>query len=522
MKSRYIILALAFVALILAAGCTTTQTAQTNTGNDSKVLIIGEMWEPDSIDPAGHNSGTLICEKALITETLVGANADFSLKPALATSWKQIDPHTWEFTLRPDVVFHDGTPLTASAVKFSLDRVATVNPSVKEMMKYASSEAVNDTTLRITTTEENPVLPAYLHYPATSIISPTSLDADGNLIKPIGTGPMMFKNFDEQTGTLTAEKNDQWWGGDIGLDGMVLRPITDPNTRALAIENGEVDFTVDVPYSETDMIDGMDGINVEKYETPRLYKIDCNLNHTPLQDKRVRQAISYAINRDDIVSNVLYNVGKSAAGPFLPTMVWADKSLTPYPCNQTKAKELLAEAGWTDTDGDGIVDKNGEPLKLEMITYSERPGLPPMGEAIAAELKEVGIKADFDVMEYGSLDDRRKAGDWDLYLSAYTIAMVPDPQYILTNWYSTNGTDNNAGYSNPAVDAAIEEAGQISDLDARYQKFSAVQDIVYDDVPIIPVAYYGVAVVKKDTVKGYVFDPTAHDYRINPNMTIEK
>lgn len=77
MKSRYIILALAFVALILAAGCTTTQTAQTNTGNDSKVLIIGEMWEPDSIDPAGHNSGTLICEKALITETLVGANADF-------------------------------------------------------------------------------------------------------------------------------------------------------------------------------------------------------------------------------------------------------------------------------------------------------------------------------------------------------------------------------------------------------------------------------------------------------------
>ncbi|MDK2974858.1 MAG: peptide/nickel transport system substrate-binding protein [Methanofollis sp.] len=519
MNTQYSIVALAFVALILVAGCTTTRTAQGNT--DSKILPIGEMWEPDSIDPAGHDSGTLICEKALITETLVGANADFSLKPALATSWKQREPHTWEFTLRPGVVFQDGTPLTASAVKFSLDRVARVNPSVKEMMKYASSEVVNETTLRITTTEENPVLPAYLHYPAISIISPTSLDANGDLIKPIGTGPMTFRSFDEQTGTLTVEKNEQWWGGGVGLDGMVLRPITDPNTRALAIENGEVDFTVDVPYSETDMINAMDGINVEKYETPRLYKIDCNLNHTPLQDTRVRQAISSAINRDDIVTNVLYNVGKPAAGPFLPSMVWADKSLAPYPCNQTKARVLLGEAGWTDTDGDGILDKNGAPLELEMITYSERPGLPPMGEAIAAELKEAGIKVDFDVMEYGSLDDRRKAGDWDLYLAAYTIAMVPDPQYILTNWYSTDGTDNNAGYSNPAVDALIEEAGEISDLNTRYQKFSAVQDIVYDDLPIIPVAYYGVAIVKKDTVNGYVFDPTAHDYRINPNMTIE-
>lgn len=516
-------------AIVMTSGCSSTKGNETgevvsepNISEPNNTLVLGEMWDIDSINPIDGDAGVLICEKAAITETLIGANEDFSLKPGLATSWKQLDEDTWEFKLRNNVTFHDGSKMTAKEVKFTLEKVISENSKVASMLNIDSIEAVDNYTIKIKTKEINPILPAILHYPDTAIISPSSYNEKGEVVKPVGTGPYKFGSFDDKTKTLTVVKNKNWWGGKVGLDKMVIKGIPDPNTRAMAIENGEVDLTVDVPYSETDRINAIDGINVEKYKTPRIYKIDLNLKHEPLEDIRVRQAMSYAINRSDIAENVLYNVGEAAGGPFLPTMVWANKSLKPYSQNLKKADELLTAAGWVDTDGDGIRDKNGKPLKLNLMTYSARPGLPPMAEAIAAQLKEVGIDAEVEVIEMGAINDRIKEGNWDLYLAAYNIAMVPDPEYILTNWYMTNGTDNNPGYSNPKVDSLITEARKITDLKERYKKFNEVESIVYDEQPMIIVAYYGCAIVKKDYVKGYVFDPTAHDYRINADMHIEK
>lgn len=494
--------------------------SQPERGSENNTLVLGEMWDIESIDPI-NGDGTLVCEKAAITETLVGANENFSLKPELATSWEQLDENTWEFKLRNNVTFHDGSKMTAKEVKFTLEKVISENSKVASMLKIDSIEVVDDYTLKIKTKEINPILPGVLHYPDTAIISPSSYNEKGEFVKPVGTGPYKFDSFDERTRILTVVKNENWWGGKVGLDKLILKGIPDPNTRAMAIENGEVDFTVDVPYSETDRVDAIDGINVEKYKTPRVYKLDLNLKHEPLEDVRVRQAISYAINRSDIAENVLYNVGEAAAGPFLPTMVWANKSLKPYSQDLKKADELLTAAGWVDTDGDGIRDKDGKPLKLNLMTYAARPGLPPMAEAMAAQLREAGIGIETEVMEMGSIDDRREKGNWDLYLAAYNIAMVPDPEYILTNWYMTNGTDNTPGYSNPKVDTLITEARKITDPNERYKKFNEVEAIVYDEQPMIIVAYYGCAIVKKDYVKGYVFDPTAHDYRINAGMYLE-
>ncbi len=106
-----------------------------------------------------------------------------------------------------------------------------------------------------------------------------------------------------------------------------------------------------------------------------------------------------------------------------------------------------------DTNGDGIRDKDGKDLEFKLMTYSERPGLPPMAETIAAELKEAGIKVTAEVMDYGAIEDNTESGNWDLYLAAFNIAMVPDPEYVLNNWYYTDGPDNGPGYSNPKVDA---------------------------------------------------------------------
>ncbi|MBP2030786.1 peptide/nickel transport system substrate-binding protein [Methanohalophilus levihalophilus] len=520
MKNQY--LSILFVILVLAgsvfmSGCTSSGEESVASG---QTLVLGEMWDIDGIDPAVE--GTVIGEKAAVTETLVGANSDFSLKPELAESWEQTDDYTWVFTLRQGVKFHDGSTMTAEDVKFSLERTIAENTRVESMLKIDSINVIGDHTLEITTTDLNPILAGILHYPDLGIISASSFNENGEFVKPIGTGPYVFESYDEQTRVLTVVKNDEWWGGEVGLEKMILKGMPDPNTRAMAIENGELDFTVDVPYSETDHIDSIEGIIVEKYSTPRVYKMDTNLQNEALADVRVRQAISYAINRDDIVEHVLYNVGEPAAGPFLPVMAWTNKDLKPYDQDLEKAKELLTEAGWVDTDGDGIRDKDGEALEFELLTYSARPGLPPMAEAIAAQLKDVGISVSPQVLEWGAISDKQKNGDWELLLAAYNIAMVPDPEYVLSNWYTTTGPDNGPGYSNPEVDALVEEARTIKDLDLRYQKFNEVEAIVYEEQPMILVAYYGCAIVKKDSVKGYVFDPTAHDYRINAAMYMEE
>ncbi|RQW81012.1 MAG: ABC transporter substrate-binding protein [Methanothrix sp.] len=504
-----ILLLLALLILGLGAG-----------KSESNTLVVGEMFDITTNDLDPVEDGSVLAEKALVTEELVGVNPDLSLKPSLAESWTQKNDKTWEIKLRDDVYFHDGSKLTANDVKLSLERANKQNSKVASLLKMQSIEVVDPTTLVIKTSEVNPILPAVLHYPSTAIISQKSLNDKGELVTPIGTGPFKIDGFDPQTHILTVAKNDKWWGGEVKLEKIILKPIQDPNTRALALQSEDVDFTVDVPYNEVESIGKMDGINVQTFQNPRIYYLSFNFKHAPLDDAKVRQAIAYGIDKEAIVKYVLFGVGKSAIGPFMPSFNWANQSLVAYELNVPKAKSLLEEAGWKDTDGDGIVDKDGKPLEISLYTWPQRPGQPPMAESIAGQLKDIGIKVKVDVIDYTVIDERRSKGDWDVVLGAMNVAMVPDPSYILEMNFKTGGAWN-YGYSNSQVDKLLQEAATSTDQKERFDKFNKVQGIVQNELPIITVAYYGLAIAKRDYVKGYEFDPTAHDYRLSPEMYIE-
>jgi len=489
--------------------------------NSDNTLVVGEMFDitSDALDPV--EDGSVLAEKALITEPLIGVNPDLTIKPLLAASWSQIDDNTWEFKLRDDVYFHDGSKMTADDVKLSLERANKLNSRITSLLKMMSIEVVDPTTLRIKTSEMNPILPAILHYPSTVILSQNSLDKDGNVVTPIGTGPFQFENFDAQTHELTVVRNDKWWDGIPKLEKIVLKPIQDPNTRAMAIENGEVDFTVDVPYNEVERINALDGITVEKYENPRIYYLYFNFQHSPLDDAKVRQAIAYGMDKNSIVEYVLFGVGNAAIGPFMPSFSWANDKLVPYDYDVEKARNLLAQAGWKDNDGDGLVDKDGKPLALSLFTWPQRPGQPPIAEALASQMKEIGIKVNVDVIDYSVIDERQSRGEWDMVLAAMNVAMVPDSSYILDSNFKTGGSSNH-GSSNPEVDRLLDDASKTKDQEKRLEYFNQVQEIVQEELPFITVAYYGLAIAMKDSIKGYVFDPTAHDYKLNPEMYIEK
>lgn len=485
-----------------------------------KTLVVGEMWSIRGVDPAKR--GSFVKEKAMIVDTLVEANPDFTLRPGLAESWEQISDIQWKFHLRKGVKFHDGTELTADTVKWSIERALKINPPVKAVTMIKSIEVVDKNTLLFTTEEPYAAFPASLEYPNLGIVSPTSgTDDKGIIVKPIGTGPFKFESFDVATGTLYLLRNDDYWGKKPKLEKVIIKEIPDPASRAMSVEKGEVDFTCDVPYGDIERLKTTPGLKVELHPTARVYQLTFgNLSGTPYSDERVRKAISYAIDREVISERTLHGCAEPAIGPVIPTIAWANKGLKGYSYDPEKARDLLAEAGWRDVDGDGVLEKGGEEFSVTLYTYPQRPGLQPMAEAIQAMLKDVGIKVEVRVMDWSAIKEHMT--NKDMKLSAYALAMVPDPDYYLRRTYHSEGSYNLWGYSNPEMDSLLEEGLKTFDSDKRQEIYDRVQEIALDEVPLIHVAYYKVAVVMRDHVKGFVFNPIAHDYMLNPEMYIGK
>ncbi|RJR32765.1 MAG: ABC transporter substrate-binding protein, partial [Deltaproteobacteria bacterium] len=357
------------------------------------------MWDIRGLDPAKH--GTPVKEKAMITETLVEANPDFTLKPGLARSWEQVAPAQWKFILREGVRFHDGGELTADAVKWSVERALKVDPTLKELTKIKSVETAGKDTLLFTTEEPYAAFPAALEHPGMGIAGPNSGPGEKEVIaEPVGTGPFKLEKWDTATGTLYLRRNDDYWGTKPKIERIIIKSIPDPAARSMAVEKGEVDFTCDVPYGDVERLKAAPGVKVEICSTARVYQlIFGRLDGTPYGDVRVRQALSYALDRRVIAEKTLHGSAEPAVGPLMPAMEWANGNLKGYSHDLNKAKELLAEAGWKDVDGDGVLEKNGEKFNVTLYTYPQRPGLQPMAEAIQAMLKEAGIKVEVRVMD---------------------------------------------------------------------------------------------------------------------------
>lgn len=484
-----------------------------------ETLNVAEMWEIDTLDPA--KAGTFVKEKALIVETLVEADPDFSLRPNLALSWKMTSDTTWEFTLRPEVVFHNGSPLTAAVAAKALTRVLEINPAAVEMTRIKKVDAVSDLKLNIETSERFPPLPAALVYADMAIVHPDSAANDqGMITHPIGTGPYALKEWKRAQQKVLLTRNDAYWGEKANIKNIVFRSIPDPATRSLEVQKGSIDFIADAPYGDLDLL-RQKGLNVVIAQTARVYQINFgSLTDTPVADRRVRLALSHAVNREEIVKFVLFGMGKPAAGAYEDTMSFANAALKPHAYSPKKAAKLLEEAGWQDSDHDGVREKEGTPFALTLYTYPQRPGLKPMAMAVAQQWNAVGVKTDVRVMEYDAIEAEMKPGD--AKLAAFASAMVPDPDYYLRRTYTKGGSNNTWEYNNPKVEEILADGIKASDMQKRLSWYKKAQALVFEDLPLIHVSYYGVNIVTRPEVKGFVFNPVAHDYMLNTRMYLQQ
>jgi peptide/nickel transport system substrate-binding protein len=361
-------------------------------------ITISQPAEATTMDPGRSTQVLTVNYFYNLYDALTRWDNSLRLQPGLATAWKNVNETTWEFTLRQGVKFHDGAPLTAEDVKATLERNLQPGKTVVQP-GFATIEAVqivNPTTIRIVTKKPDPLLLVRVAQMGAQIL-PARLTTDEGAKelarKPVGTGAYRFVEWvkDER---LVMEANRDWWGWEgraPAIDRVVWKPIPEDFPRIVALEKGEADIITNVP---PDRIKGIaDGRATQILTTPssRIVTLSMNSTQPPLADKRVRQALHYALDIQSIIRNLYAGQGKPFSGGVADTDFGYNASLKPYPFDPARAKQLLAEAGRPNGIDVSLHAGSGTMVNDKFLL-----------EAIADMWAKSGIRARIDIMEMGA------------------------------------------------------------------------------------------------------------------------
>lgn len=517
MKKRWMAAAMA-VALCagILGGCSSDknnavkETFVTETSaSDEKVLRIAFPDTLTTVDVSDVTAATMLKEVAGVCETLVHADEDFTMQPNLAVEWEMTSDYTWQFKLRKDVTFHDGTSMNAEAVKWSIEWELANNPSIAGSTYIQSVEVIDEYTIQFTTYEKTTDLPAALSYVGTAVVAPSSVDEDGNFVRAVGTGYFKQDHFDEVTGTFECIASDNYWQPvETNVNRRIVRSITDASARSLAVQNGEIDIASDIPFSDLQTLENSDKVQVSKFNTARTYFYEFNMKKDIFQDERIRKALIYAINKEELVDDVLLGVGGVPKGMLMDDMPWANTDVETYDYNVDKAKELLAEAGYTDSDNDGYLDKEGDKLTLKLISFTKRPGCQLIVQATQGYYANIGIDTSVEILDWTAMNALIEKGDFDMALNSAASAYIPTPAYYMDTYYK----NNNIGYTNEAINELLEKCTATTDMEQKYQFSKDAQALAQKDVCIFTPALYGAVFALSKNVSNFEYNAAAHDF----------
>jgi len=381
------------VAALLLALLPSVARAQSGTQ-----ITISQPAEATTMDPGRSTQVLTVNYFYNLYDTLTRWDTALKLQPGLATSWKQLTETTWELTLRPGVKFHDGAPLTAEDVKATLERNLVVGKTVVQsgFATIESVQVVNPTTIAITTKKPDPLLLLRLAQMGAQIL-PARLTTDDGMKelarRPVGTGAYRFVEWvkDER---LVMEVNRDWWGWEGKtpvIERVIWKPIPDDFPRLVALEKGEVDIITNVPPDRMKAVAEGRTTQIVSAPSTRLVSFGMNATQPPLSDRRVRQALHYALDVNAIIRNLYAGQGKPCSGGLADTDFGYNAALKPYPYDPAKAKQLLAEAG----------RPGGIDVTLH-AGYGTMVNDKALVETIADMWAKVGIRAKVEMMEMGA------------------------------------------------------------------------------------------------------------------------
>ena len=419
-KSAAIVLALMMAAgSLTGCGGNKAKENSSNTGKNSTEdtagktsFVFGDTTfnpENEEADVNPHNTyAGWACIRYGIGETLFHYSDSMEIEPWLAESYENPDELTWVIQLRDDVTFSSGRKLDAEAVKECLEHLVAVHERAKGDLLIDSITA-DGQTLTIKTTEPRPTLLNYLSDPYGCIIDMEAGITDDGVVS--GTGP--YKVVSLVSGErLELEKNDTYWNGTPGFDTITVRTISDGDTLTMALQSGEIDAAYGMPYASYPLFQN-DNYTFSSCATSRAFFAHMNFESPIIQDAAVRKAIAMGIDKEGFVNTLLDGNGYAAIGVYPDNFSFGGDAVHTENYDPEGAKQVLEDAGWTDTDGDGIREKDGTKLAIRWLTYPSRQELPLLAESVQATLKDIGIDVSINsTADHNSI--RKDSSAWDV------------------------------------------------------------------------------------------------------------
>jgi peptide/nickel transport system substrate-binding protein len=475
-------------------------------------LIDAMVGEPSGLIPmiAGESAASAIASN--IFNTLLKYDKNLELEGELAQSWQvSPDQKTVTFKLKPGMKWADGTPLTSADVLFTWKLVTDDNtrtPYGADYKLVIKAEAPDPLTFRVT--YEQPYAPALdswagLQVLPEHILKGQDINTTSFARKPIGSHYYRLGEW-KNGERIALVRNPNATQGQARIDRLVSRFIPDPASQFLELMADNIDTMGLSPIQYARIFPAREELNrkIALYkELGNAYTyLGFNLKHKPFDDKRVRHAINYAIDKQELIDGVLLGLGEPVASPYKPGTRWTNPDLRPYAYDPEKAKALLREAGYEDHDGDGILDRDGKPLAFEILTNQNKQR-EMSAVLIQRRLKEIGISVNIRVLEWASFIGRFiKTGEFDAVVLGWSLSLDPDQYGIWHSSQQAPGQFNFIGYNNPKVDQLLERGRLELDPDKRMKIYHAFAATLLEDSPVVYLfAGYGLPAIHK-RVKG--------------------
>lgn len=513
MRSQLIGAGIAALILSVSACTTTSSPTSGSTGSgagaSASTLTVAIGTDIDSLDPAAQATTAVMQQVAMMVETLTRIDTNGQPKPLLATSWKvSSDGRSYTFTIRSGVKFSDGTPLTAAAVKWSLDRINSpktykADPNVFTVIKSVDTVGANQ--VRINLQKAFPALPAALSLPIAGITSPTAASKAPNTLaqikQPVGTGPYVFSS--EAAGDhLTMKANPNYWGPKPTYAEQTYKVVPDASSRLALLQSGGADIIADPPPNNIQSLQSNSQDKVLLFDSPYVIQMQFNTQDpkvAAMRNPAVRRALSYAVDRAAIIKSVLFGAGSQLKGP-LPSFIAGSCATGQYDYNPNKAKQLLAQAGASN-------------LSLQMMAPNGRYlNDYKVAQAVAGYLRAVGVKVTLapptDFATYLSQVNvtPSKSTNRDLDMIGWG-ALYPDASQALFQFHSSDlpptGYDG-SNYTNPSYDKLVDKGNADPNNASRNAEYCQAQKILFKDAPVMWLYGLKNVVVTSNRVSGVV------------------
>lgn len=515
---RCFLLGMMGVWLLVAAACDTSSPEAESSSQKratpayGDTLILGMSADPANLLPVLASDSASSSINGWVYNGLVRYDEHFRIEPVLAKSWDiSEDQKTITFHLRRDVTWHDGEPFTSADVLFTYKLYTDPDTPTAYAERYLQVEkatAPDPYTFRVTYAK--PLATALISWAVA--IHPQHLLAGKDVTEsqlsrqPVGTGPYRFVSW-EPGEKVELKANADYFEGEPYIQRLVYRVIPDATTTFLQLQSGGLDYMQLTPLQyarQTDSPGFKRRFHKYRYPSFSYTYLGYNLRKPMFQQRQVRQALSYAINKQELIQGVLYGLGQVATGPYVPDTWPYNPEVKRYAYNPDKARAMLKAAGWVDTDEDGVRERDGQEFAFTIMTNQGNDKRVKAGEIIQRRLQQVGVKVKLRVVEWAVfLKEFIHPGRFDATIMGWTVPIDPDGYNVWHSSKTGQGQLNFIGYSDPEVDRLLEKGRRTLKREERQRIYHRIHAIlarqqpytflyVPDALPVVATRVHGI------------------------------